>query len=571
MLINPKNYTREYPDDISRQIMEKTIEFFETKGKQSVLEDYTNLVWYQDLIDFLAKEKVFSTLLTPSKYGENTRWDTWRNVGFNEILGFFGLQFWYVWQVSILGLGPIWGSNNEVVKKLAAEHLKKGGIFGFGLSEKEHGADIYTSDMVLKTDGNGNMTASGSKYYIGNGNKAAMVSVFGISDPPLDSEDKKYGKYVFFVVDTQHENYELVKNVVATTSYVAEFKLNDYPIKKEDILATGRDAFDMTLNSVNVGKFNLGWASIGICTHAFYEAINHASHRKLFNNYVTDFPHVKQLFVDAYTRLIAMKLFGLRGADYMRIANPDDRRYLLYDPMVKMKVTTQGEEVIDLLWDVIAAKGFERDMYFSMAAKEIRALPKLEGTVHVNMALVIKFMKNYFFNHKEYEYFGKQDKIADDEFLFNQGRTSGLGKIQFDDYNKIYNSRNTPNIKIFKKQIKLLKQLLIFARPSKEQSKDIDFLLILGELFTLVVYGELIIDNANIYKVKDDLLDQIFNFIVRDFSKFALQLIAKPQTNFKQRFIAKRMIKRQNIDQEQFLTIWKDYVLPLKDLYDMNP
>ena len=33
-----------------------------------------------------------------------------------------------------------------------------------------------------------------------------------------------------------------------------------------------------------------------------------------------------------------------------------------------------------------------------MAARDIRALPKLEGTVHVNMALIVKFMANYFFN-----------------------------------------------------------------------------------------------------------------------------------------------------------------------------
>ena len=30
---------------------------------------------------------------------------------------------------------------------------------------------------------------------------------------------------------------------------------------------------------------------------------------------------------------------------------------LLYDPLVKMKVTSQGEEVVNLLWDIIAAKG----------------------------------------------------------------------------------------------------------------------------------------------------------------------------------------------------------------------
>ena len=75
------------------------------------------------------------------------------------------------------------------------------------------------------------------------------------------------------------------------------------------------------------------------------------------------------MFVDAYARLVAMKLFALRAADYMRSASPEDRRYLLYNPMVKMKVTTQGEEVINLLWDVIAAKGFEKDMYFEQAAR----------------------------------------------------------------------------------------------------------------------------------------------------------------------------------------------------------
>ena len=97
-----------------------------------------------------------------------------------------------------------------------------------------------------------------------------------------------------------------------------------------------------------------------------------------------------------------MKLFAGRAIDYMRTASAEDRRYLLYNPMVKMKVTTQGEEVINLLWDVIAARGFEKETYFEQAARMIRALPKLEGTVHVNMALIVKFMANYLFNPGEF-------------------------------------------------------------------------------------------------------------------------------------------------------------------------
>ena len=96
-----------------------------------------------------------------------------------------------------------------------------------------------------------------------------------------------------------------------------------------------------------------------------------------------------------------------------------------------MKVTTQGEEVINLLWDVIAAKGFEKDQYFEMAARDIRALPKLEGTVHVNIALIVKFMPNYFFNPADYPPVPRRDEPVNDDFLFHQGPAKGLGQIQF--------------------------------------------------------------------------------------------------------------------------------------------
>ncbi|MGY5879527.1 MAG: acyl-CoA dehydrogenase family protein, partial [Candidatus Thorarchaeota archaeon] len=379
MLLDPNNLTRKYPDDESKEIMRKTVEFFENKGKVALKNDDHERVWYQDFLDFLKKEKIFYRMLTPSQYGEDgCRWDTWRNMEFSEILAFYGLHYWYTWQVTILGLGPIWMSKNEIAKKKAAEYLKQGEVFAFGLSEKEHGADLYSSEMALKVLGDGKYVANGSKYYIGNGNVARMVSVFGKTDVFSDPDNERYGNYVFFVADSQHPNYECVKNVVNVQSYVAEYKLNDYPITEEDLLSQSRAAWDCTLNTVNVGKFNLGWASIGICTHALYEAINHASNRHLYGSCVTEFSHIKQFFVDSYARLVAMKLFALRGGDYMRSASPEDRRYILYNSLVKMKVTSEGEKVIDLLWDIIAARGFEGETYFSMATRDIRALPKLE-------------------------------------------------------------------------------------------------------------------------------------------------------------------------------------------------
>lgn len=564
LLLNPKKHNRFYPDDRSRDIMLKTIQFFEDKGKRKLKKDDREGVWYADFVNFQRNEKIFATLLTPTEYGGGeSRWDTWRNCEFNEILAFYGLGYWYTWQVSILGLGPIWQSENETLKRKAAGLLSQGEVFAFGLSERQHGADIYSTEMKLSSQSDGTYLANGEKYYIGNGNLAPMVSTFGKLMPA--------DEYVFFAADYRKRGYNLIQNITNSQSYVANFALNDYPITDAEILSKGQAAWDAALNTVNIGKYNLGWGSIGICTHAFYEAIHHAAYRRLYGMAVTDFPHVKMMFTEAYVRLMAMKLFTLRAADYMRIAKLEDRRYLLYNPVVKMKVTTQGEHVINLLWDVIAAKGFEKDMYFEMAARDIRALPKLEGTVHVNIALIVKFMANYFFNHKDYPQVLRQDTARNDDFLFHQGPAKGLSRIQFHDYSPIFDTHHEPNVRVFREQVNVFKSMLAQATPNPEQIKDTDFLLTLGEAFTQVVYGQLIMENVEIYSIEDDLVDQIFDFMVRDLSSYALKLYSQPNTTSEQMEFCLRMIQRPAVNYDRFSRVWSEQVYPLKDEYEMNP
>ena len=199
ILLNPKKYQRQNSDDRSREVMQKTIQFFEDKGLGKLKEDFHETNWYADFLEFMAKDQVLATMMTNAENGDDdARWDTSRVCEFAEILGFYGLCYWYTYQVSVLGIGPIWMGTNPAMKDKAAQYLKDGEIFAFGLSEKEHGADIYASDMIVTPTGEGKYSVSGGKYYIGNANKARMVSTFGkMADT---------GEYVFFVADSQHED-----------------------------------------------------------------------------------------------------------------------------------------------------------------------------------------------------------------------------------------------------------------------------------------------------------------------------------------------------------------------------
>ncbi|WP_280302850.1 acyl-CoA dehydrogenase [Nocardia abscessus] len=569
VLLNPHKVDFGRFDAETARLLQATIDWFESRGKQRLLADYHAKRFYADFLEFQARERIFATLLTPARDAdgdEHKRWDTARVAAMSEILGFYGLNYWYPWQVTVLGLGPVWQSDNAEARAAAATALEAGGVAAFGLSEQAHGADIYSSDMVLTPDGNGGWLATGSKYYIGNGNCARTVSVFGRIDGVTGSD-----QYVFFMADSEHPNYYVVKNVVPSQMYVAEFRLENYPVRGQDILHTGHSAFSAALNTVNIGKFNLCFGGIGLATHALYEAISHAHHRILYGAPVTTMPHIRTALVESYARLIGMRLFCDRAIDYFRSAGRDDRRYLLFNPITKMKATTEAEKIMALLGDVVAAKGFESDNYLAVARIDVTGLPKLEGTAAVNLALVLKFMPAYLFAPQDYPPVATRADAADDDFLFRQGPARGLGKIRFHDWRTAYAARrDIANVALLTEQANGFAQLLTTATPDAAQQADMDFTLVLGELFTIIAYGHLILEQAEIVGLDDGLLDVVFGVLVGDFSRLAVDLIGKRGSTEAQQRAAQTLIRKAVTDEAAFDRVWRQ-VVALDGAYEMNP
>jgi acyl-CoA dehydrogenase len=377
--------------------------------------------------------------------------------------------------------------------------------------------------------------------------------------------------YAFFVANYRHKAYELKKNVISHQEYVANFALHDYPVGAEDMLSRGAAAWDAALNTVNIGKFNIGPASIGVAEHCFYEAITHAANRVLYGMRVTDMPHVRKNFMDAWLRLVGMKLYQRRATDYFRGASETDRRYLLYNPTSKMKVTLQAEEVINLLWDVIAAKGFEKDTYFSMGAVDVRGPSKLEGTVHVNVQLIRKFMQNYFFNPADYPPVAPATGPGTTSFSSARGRPRAWGRSVFTTTAPFAESAHLPNVAAFSRQIAHFKQMLAQAGPDKAQDMDPSFSLPLGEMFAIVVYGQLILEQARLDRIEEDIVNQVFDFMVRDFAHFALQIYGMHTARDDQRtFCREIMLIKADPAAEQADRIWRQRVLALNGEYRMN-
>ncbi len=65
LLLHPSTYDRPEFDATTRRLLGATVDWFEARGKNRLLADYHDKIFYSDFLDFAAKEGLFATFLTP--------------------------------------------------------------------------------------------------------------------------------------------------------------------------------------------------------------------------------------------------------------------------------------------------------------------------------------------------------------------------------------------------------------------------------------------------------------------------------------------------------------------------
>ena len=91
-----------------------------------------------------------------------------------------------------------------------------------------------------------------------------------------------------------------------------------------------------------------------------------------------------------------------------------------------------------------------------------------------------------------------------------------------------------------------------------------------GQLFSLIVYGQLILEQAALTGVDDDIVDQIFDFQIRDFDLYAVALYGKPTSTQAQQDWAVGAIRKPVPDAERFERVWQQ-VKSYDGAYAMRP
>jgi acyl-CoA dehydrogenase len=491
---------------------------------------------------------------------------------FVEIFGYFSPSLGYSFQVTFLGLFSILMGSNDDLKREAVAALEAGGLLSFGVSEKEHGSDLLGNEFTITetSPGSSEFIANGKKYYIGNSRYAAMISILAKKFRQGDAERPERQRRAPFALiavrpgqTAGYRDIKKIRTIGVRSGYVGEFEVRDHPLPGSDIIAEGRTAWDAVFGAVTLGKFFLGFASVGICEHAIEEAVEHLRRRVLYRQPAMEMAHLKYAMAQGYARLAGMKLYAYRALDYVQAASEGDRRYLLFCAVQKAKVSTEGVKVMGQLSECMGAKGFEADTYFESAMRDIQLIPSLEGSTHINLGVTGQFIREYFrqcggtpeggrdgeAEAPEIKSVVRGDVPAVENPYLMQARSSATANVIFPHFLDAHKPlRHLPNVRRFAAQAKVFAKLVRVrksgdgSQSSGADAQDLRINLSLGQCMATIAYGQLIAENIRIFEVPTELTATIFHLLIGDLSTAASGLAALPGVDAPTRGLARRIM-----------------------------
>jgi len=525
----------EYFQDPSVRLL---VEFFQGKGLEALKREDRQEEWYADWLDYQARHGIYASLLSPRQYSSRGhQFSIGRLVRFLEVFAYFSPAHGYSLHVSFLGLCPILMSDNEPLKREAVARLEAGGLFAFGVSEKAHGSDLFANEFLLTPAPAGGWFADGSKYYIGNANAASIVSILAKKGGPEASGSSRRMPFVFVAIRPgEAPAYRAVRKIRTLgirSAFVGELEVKGHPLPDGDVISQGRQAWDAGLDTVNLGKFFLGFGAVGICERAFTEAFAHLRQRILYGKPVSDMPHIRAATTHAYARLAAMKLYAYRALDYLQVARADDRSYLLFNAVQKARVSTQGVRVMALLSECVGARGFEAETYFESVLREVPLIPSLEGSTHINFGLTAQFIANYFAGADEVEPPEPgvllQGDCGENPYWLEAGDRNHR-TVRFGHFLKAYRPlRSLANVRLFVRQAKAFRQFAAAeatqgtAQPGKA---DAGTAIAMGKCFSTIACAQLVAEGCVACQVAPSTVSVIFHGLIEDLREESLALAA---------------------------------------------
>jgi acyl-CoA dehydrogenase len=281
-----------------------------------------------------------------------------------------------------LGSGAISLQGTPVQREKYLARVSRGeAIAAFALSEPQAGSDVAAMQCNAHIEGD-HAVLNGEKTWISNGGIADFYVVFCRTGEAPGARGISA-----FIVDAGTPGFEIAERInVIAPHPLARLRFTDCRVPLSQRLGEAGEGFKVAMRTLDVFRTSVAAAALGFARRALDEALHRATHRRMFNQMLSDFQLTQARLAQMATTVDSSALLVYRAA-WQR---DQGRNVTKEAAMAKLTATEGAQQVIDAAVQMFGGQGVVSGETVERLYREIRSLRIYEGATEVQQLIIAR-------------------------------------------------------------------------------------------------------------------------------------------------------------------------------------